>query len=687
MSGMKEFIVFCIALFLAAGSHAATVVDDRALSDEADSKNWLAYGKTYSEKRFSTLDEIDLHSVKQLSLKWYLDLPKDNTLTSTPLAVDGTLFFTGSYSRVKAVDAKTGSVLWEYDPKVVEVAGKRLKNMWDTSRGLAFWKNRLLVATIDGRLLALDAKTGQLLWENVTTDVNRALYITGVPKVFGGRVIIGNGGTEHTAVRGYVTAYDIETGDQLWRWFVVPGNPADGFENSAMEMAAKTWTGDWWKFGGGGTVWNGITYDPEFDQIIMGTGNGTPWNRRIRSPGGGDNLFLCSIVALDASTGSYKWHYQTVPGEAWDYNSNMDIILADLKLSDSSRKVLLHAPKNGFFYVIDRKDGKLISAEKIGKVTWASHIDLETGRPVENPEARYEGKGALVWPSTFGVHNWQAMSFNPITGLAYIPTIEMPAYFSDEGIDLKAWRTKEFRMRFGVNFEGDTPKDWGSAALLAWDPVKQEKAWSVENPPSWNSGTLTTAGNLVFQGHADGNFVAYDATNGDRVWSINLGLGISAPAVTYEVEGTQHVSVLVGWGGGGLLFGSHAAQHGWPYRAHPRRLFTFILNGKGQLPKFRPPVLVEPLDAPELEVDEELAAAGSKVYTESCLWCHGTGAVSGGSAPDLRASRLSLGYDAFRTVVLEGNIPLGMPSFEDHSENEVRALYHYVRREARVIKE
>ncbi len=677
----RSWLVLTLCIGGPAGSQ--TLVDDAALTSGGNGENWVGFGRTYSEQRFSPLTQVNSKTVKELGLAWHLDLEDDRTLTATPLAIDGVLYFTSSYSKTRAVEARTGKLLWEYDPKSIEHAGDRLQNMWDTSRGLAYWKGKVIIATIDGRLVALNAKTGEHLWETLTVDPAKALYITGLPKVFKGKVIVGNGGSEHTDARGYVTAYDVETGKQLWRFYVVPGNPADGFENKAMEMAAKTWTGDWWRFGGGGQVWHGITYDPEFDQVIIGTGNGTPWNRKIRSPGGGDNLFLCSLVALDAETGDYKWHYQTTPGETWDYNSNMDIVLADLKIGGKPVKALMHAPKNGFFYVIDRKDGKLLSAEKIGKVTWATHIDMETGRPVENPKARYEDGEELVWPSTLGAHNWHAMSYNPQTGLAYIPTIEMPGLFSDAGIDLKAWRSKNFRMHFGVTFEGDAPEDWGSAALLAWDPIEQKKAWSVKLPPSWNPGTLTTAGELVFQGQADGDFVAYNASTGAELWSVNLGLGISAPPITYSVDGEQYVSLLVGWGGGGLLFGTHAAQHGWAYRAQPRRLFTFKIGGSAAMPEFAPKVFAKPVDVPDFVIDDALVETGTQVWTESCLWCHGSAAVSGGHAPDLRESPLALNLESFRAIVKNGVLERGMPRFKDHTDEEITALFHFVRREAR----
>ncbi len=663
-----------------------TVVDDAALSTTGDGSNWLAYGRNYSENRFSPLTEVNTETVKRLGVEWVLDLPNDRTLTSTPIVVDGVMYFTGSYSKTRAVDVKTGKVLWEYDPESIRHAGDKLRIMWDTSRGLAFWKGKVIIATIDGRLVAIDAKTGTRVWETNTIVPDKYYYITGAPRVFRGKVLIGNGGTEQNAARGYVTAYDAETGEQAWRWWIVPGNPADGFENEAMEMAAKTWTGEWWKYGGGGNAWNGVTYDPEYNQVLIGTGNGSPWNRKIRSPGGGDNLFLCSIVALDADTGEYKWHYQTVPGETWDYNSNMDIVLADLEIGGETVKALMHAPKNGFFYVIDRRDGKVLSADKFGKVTWASHVDLETGRPVEMPGARYEDGEEEIWPGPFGTHSWHAMSYNPELGVVFIPTIEMPALYSDKKIDLKAWRSPEAgRLSAGVEFgTGDVPTDYGLSYLIAWDPVEKKELWRNRLPNNWNPGTLSTAGGLVFQGRASGIFAAYDAQTGGELWTIDLGLGISAPPVTYSVDGKQYVSLLVGWGGGGINLGSLAAQHGWAYRKHTRRLYTFALDATGAVPDSAPPFFPEPIDVAGFEVDETLAAEGSERYVEHCFWCHGSAAISGGNGPDLRASPVSTTYDGFRQVVVEGRQPLGMPRFRDYDERTLQALYHYVRQQARM---
>ncbi|MDA0821399.1 MAG: PQQ-dependent dehydrogenase, methanol/ethanol family [Proteobacteria bacterium] len=665
--------------------HAETMVNDTSLADESNTTNWLSYGRTYSEQRYSPLKDIDTTSVKRLGVDWVMELPKDRSLIGTPLVVDGVMYFTGSYSVTRAVDAKTGKLLWEYDPKSIEHAGDRLVNMWDSSRGLSFWNGKVIIATIDGRLVAIDAKKGTQVWETMTIDPRKAFYITGAPKVFRGKVIIGNGGTEHEAARGYVTAYDADTGELAWRFYIVPGNPADGFENDAMAMAAKTWTGEWWKVGGGGNVWNGITYDPDFNTVLIGTGNGSPWNRKIRSPGGGDNLFLCSILALDADTGEYKWHYQTVPGETWDYNSNMDIVLADLKYGEQTIKALMHAPKNGFFYVINRKNGELLSAEKIGKVTWASHIDLKTGRPVEIAGSRYEDGEETVWPSTFGTHNWHAMSYNPNTGLAYIPSIELPATFTDTKVDLTAWKSPHGHVSVGVEFgTEDSPADIGAASLQAWDPLTQKQVWQVPLPNNWNPGTLTTAGNLVFQGRADGEFVAYQAQTGEQLWSVNLGSGISAPPITYSVDGKQYVSLLVGWGGGGLIAGSLSAQHGWSYKTHPRRLYTFALDSTVPVPASPPPHFPQALDDPNFVIDPTLAEHGKEVYSQSCFLCHGGGAVSGGLAPDLRASPIGLAREAFADVLIKGaKLANGMPRFPKFTDREVDGLMHYVRTEAR----
>jgi len=625
-------------------------------------------------------------NVADLKVDWYLELPKDIGLVSTPLVIKGILYFCGTMNIVRAVDAVTGKLIWEYDPEVGKHVGKNKKAGWSHNRGLSYYNGKIFASTWDGRLLALDSSTGKLVWSTQTFDPSKALTITGAPKAFKGKVLIGNGGTEKGPARGYVTAYDTETGIQAWRFFIVPGNPADGFENDAMKMAAETWTGEWWKLGGGGNAWHGFTYDPELDLVYIGTGNGGPWNRKIRSPQGGDNLFLCSIVALDPDRGEYRWHYQTTPGESWDYNSNMDIVLADLMIEGKKTKVILHAPKNGFFYVINRETGKLISAEPFAETSWASHVDLKTGRPVERLNARYDHGKFYLTPSAHGAHSWHAMSYNPITGLVYLPTIHDAAMYSDEGVDLNNWESIEFKGGIGVRIStpDSMPRPY-SGSLQAWDPVTQKQVWSVPQTELWNAGTLTTAANLVFQGRADGKLYAYNASTGDILWTFDTGLGISAPPITYSINGRQYISILIGWGGAFAGVGNKAL--GWEYGKHLRRLITFSLDGKVNLPKLPPPYFPIPLDAPDFKLDEKLIARGAGEYGGNCGGCHGGGAIAMGMAPDLRASALPLNLDLFRSVVKQGSkIDRAMPAFPDLNDDQLMALMHFIRKRANDTK-
>ena len=682
-------LLFAAAFFSNPAAIAATI-NDAALSDESNTEEWLAYGRTYSEQRHSPLKQIDTKNVANLEVDWFLNLPDAVGLVATPLVADGVMYFTGARNIVRAVNAKTGELLWSYDPKLAEHMGERMRVAFlHGSRGVGLWEDKVYLATVDGRLIALKAETGRELWSVETIDKSSGMYITGAPKIFKGKVLVGNGGTEGGPTRGYVTAYDAATGEQAWRFFIVPGNPADGFENDAMKMAAETWTGEWWKYGGGGNAWHGFTYDPEFDALYIGTGNGAPWNRKIRSPGGGDNLFLCSILALDPDTGEYLWHYQTTPGETWDYNSNMDIVLADLKVDGKKIKALMHAPKNGFFYVIDRATGKLVSAEPFADVNWASKIDLATGRPVENPAARYEENAALVTPGPFGAHNWPPMSYNPATGYVYIPTIHQVLRYSDDTVDLDNWASPAWDASaptegLGVATEiTGNRSDGARGTLQAWDPVEQKQVWEVELAALWNPGTLTTAGNLVFQGRADGDLAAYNAATGEELWKFHLGLGIAAPPITYAIDGRQYVSLLVGFGSAFAATGGEDANElGLAYGRHMRRLVTFSLDGKTQLPPLPPAEVPKPIDAPFFEVNTELALIGSDIYGQ-CGFCHGNETLSGGSAPDLRASPIVLSADAFEGVVRSGERrALGMPSFSNLSDNQLKELRHYIREQA-----
>jgi quinohemoprotein ethanol dehydrogenase len=666
---------------MAAGAVSPRVTQ-QVLNGNGPAADWPGYGRTFDQQRFSALQQINATNVKRLGLVSSFTVNDVWNVATVPLAVNGIVYFAGGFSVVHAVDAVKGKLLWTYDPKVT---GRNMRLAWG-SRGLALWQDKLYVGTMDGRLIALNAKTGKPVWETQTIEPGSPLYISGAPLVFNGKVLIGNGGADYAPVRGYVTTYDAETGKQLWRFYTVPGDPSKGFENKAMEMAAKTWTGEWWKYGGGGTAWNALTYDPAFNRVYIGTGNGSPWNRRIRSPGGGDNLFLCSVVALDADTGEYAWHYQTAPGEQWDFNSSQDMMLVTLPIDGKPRKLLLHAPKNGFFYVIDRETGKLVSAEKFAKVTWAERVDLATGRPVEAPNARYQNGEELMWPGSLGAHSWPPMSFSPQTGLVYLPGRDLPGYYNDKGIDTQHWRHTPADP-LGLNVaSADIPANAGQAWLLAWDPLRQREAWRVPLPGATSPGTMATAGGLVFQPTGGGQLVAYDARTGARLWSGELGVGSNSPPITFEAGGRQYVSVLAGWAGQTAMFGSLSAQHGWVGREHPPRLLTFALDGKATLPASAPPRRPEPLVVPEFKVDEALARRGAAVYGTigNCALCHGGDAIAGGFAPDLRASPLVPVTPAFDAVVRGGALlSRGMPKFDDISEEDLVALQHYLRSRAR----
>ena len=638
--------------------------------------DWPGTGRTYSEQHFSPLAQINDRTVGRLGLAWSMDLGMGNA-ASQPVSVGGVIYMATGMSLVRAVDARTGRLLWSYDPEVGAVAGKEMRQQWGT-RGVGWWNGKVYVGTIDGRLIAIDAKTGKPVWSVQTTEKGSGQFITGAPRFFKGKVVIGQGGSDSTLNRGYVTAYDAETGKQAWRFYIVPGDPAKGFENKAMEAAAKTWTDQWWRWGGGGSPWNAITYDAELNQVLIGTGNGYPWNRHLRSPGGGDNLYLCSILALDADTGEYKWHYQINPGDSWDFNAAMGNMLTDLKIDGQLRKVVITAPKNGFLYVIDRTNGKLISAEKYARVTWATHIDTETGRPVEVPEARFDnGKDFEIWPSPRGAHSWNPVAYSPRTGLVYIPKIEHGVIFNDRGITMDNWRP------FGANLS--FPKDPidNTSALVAWDPVRQKKVWEVPFNGGWTGGVLATAGNLVFQGHIDGRFAAYAADSGKELWRFAAQAGILAAPISYRLDGKQYVSVMVGVGGSAATESTSHAGIVMDGRTQKNRLLTFVLGGKAKLPAAPAPFVVRPVDDPDYKPDPALAAKGEAIFGGNCLSCHGLEAIAAGWAPDLRGSLLPQSAEAFASVVRDGGlVATGMPKFDELSESDRDAIRQYLRSRA-----
>lgn len=643
----------------------------------ATGRDWPSYGLNFSENRFSPLTGITTENAAQLGLAWSYDLGSRRGVQATPVVVGGVMYVTASWSVVHAIDARTGARLWSFDPEVPREYGAR--GCCDVvNRGVAVHRGKVYVASYDGRLFALDAATGARVWERDTiTDRARPYTVTGAPRVFADTVIIGNGGAEY-GVRGYLTGYDAETGGQKWRWFAVPGNPADPPEDASMARALRTWdpAGRWWEAGGGGTMWDSMTYDPELGLMYVGTGNGSPWNRNLRSPAGGDNLYLHSIVALRPETGEFVWHYQSVPGETWDYTATQPMILADLTIAGQPRKVILHAPKNGFFYVIDRTDGRFISARNFVEVTWATGYDAE-GRPIENPAARSPDQPFEAIPTAYGARNWHPMSFNPQTGLAYMPVQGVPLTLTPD----REWRMNvvspgRFQSGTGWNLgyflNATPPKAQPFGALIAWDPVAQREAWRHDLGAPWNGGTLTTAGNLVFQGTADGRFVAYDARDGRTIWEVPVGSGVVAAPSTFEVDGQQYVAVAVGWGG---VFG--IVQRATD-RVSPGRVYAFRVGATAAMPAAvqaeRRPLVSG------IAFRQEDVAPGTGLYVANCAGCHGVpGVNNGGNVPNLGYSTRET-MEAMPALVL-GNTYLqhGMPSFQGRlSEAELGQIRAFI---------
>ena len=677
------------------------LIDDARINN-ADSEpgNWLAYGRTYEEQRFSPLTQINRDNVADLGLAWYRDMGTNRAQEATPIIVDGTMFVSSAWSRVFAIDAVTGDLKWSYDPEVPGEWGRRA--CCDVvNRGVAVYKGRVYVASLDGRLIALDAATGAEVWETDTIiDRDRFYSITGAPRAAAGKVFIGNGGAEF-GVRGYVTAYDAETGEEAWRFFTVPGDPSLPFEHPEMEMAAETWSGgEWWEIGGGGTTWNSIVYDPDFNQVYLGVGNGSPWTRAIRSPGGGDNLFLSSIVALDADTGRMNWYYQTTPGDNWDYTAVQDMALAEMEVDGEMRKVLLQAPKNGFFYVVDRGTGELLRAHAYATVTWATHVDLETGRPVENPDLDYTEQEKWVLPGPLGAHNWQAMSVDVEAGVVYLPALDNPLIYgmSEEWKQTGIYKRNPGSLNLGLEFgritqlyldniaDQPTPKGY----LKAFDPLTGESKWTVEIPHYWNGGVVASAGGLVFQGDALGYLTAYDKDTGDVLWQFNTYTSMLAPPVTYQIDDVQYVSILTGSGGGDLFSGEAAPNVSMPASqtyGNFGRLLTFTLNGDTELP---PPAAIDKTIPEQTLADVSVAdlAQGEQLFNNYCALCHGLLARSGGSIPDLRRMG-DRTHDAFVQIVLDGPLSAnGMAAFDDVlALEEVEWIHHYIRARAHEDRE
>jgi len=663
---------------LLAGCGPAREVDDAMLrAADADTANWLTHGRTYQEQRHSPLRQINDTSVARLGLAWSVDLQSLHGLEATPVVRDGVMYVTSAWSVVYAVDARTGAVRWRHDPAVPKGHSKYVC-CGIVNRGVALYRGRVYVGTIDGRLIALDERTGKPVWTVQTTPKGAPYSITGAPRIAGGRVLIGNAGSEY-AVRGYVSAYDAQSGELAWRTYTVPGDPSKPFESDAMRRAATTWSGEWWKGGGGGSPWDPIVYDPELDLVYVGTANPNPWYPELRGPTPGDNLYASSIVALRASTGEIIWHYQTTPGDAWDFDATQPIVLADLTIGGRQRRVLMQANKNAFFYVIDRVTGEFISGTPFAHMTWASGMD-SVGRPIIVPSAIPTSNGAIVIPANFGAHNWNPISFSPTTGLVYLAVM-------DSGADLhvvdKAMIRTTTTMTVGRNQRYTGPLNArlqtirSSGRLIAWDPVARREAWRVVHPVVRSGGTLSTAGNLVFQGRVDGKLLAYKATDGAKLWEFDTDVGVAAAPMTYAVGDTQYVAVVTG----PPVFYMDDSSH-----AGPGRLLAFAIGGAGTVPRMQVVAQGNPTPPPGPTASAAALAEGGALYRLYCARCHGVrgNIVKSGAVPDLRRSSAET-HASFQRIVLGGARELlGMPSYAgDLTEAQVRFIQAFVLDEAR----
>ncbi len=664
----------------------AAAVDDSTLATP-DSADWPQHGRSRDEQRHSPLRQIDTTNAGRLGIAWTYDLGAYDRMEATPIVVGGVMYATGAWNVVHAVDAVSGRRIWEYDPKVPRRTGTKLC-CGAVNRGVAVYRGLVFVGTLDGRLIAIDAGTGAPRWSVQTTDSTAMFSITGAPRVGRGLVFIGNGGAEF-GVRGYVSAYDAMTGALRWRTYTVPGNPASGFETPAMRAAAATWNGEWWRYGGGGTAWDAIVVDEVADRVYVGTGNGSPWLRSVRSPGGGDNLYLASILALDAGTGEQVWHYQTVPGETWDYTATQPLVLAEADVGGARRKVVMQAPKNGFFYVLDRLTGRLVSASPITRVTWAQGIDSLTGRPIENPATAFSTGPVAIRPSANGAHNWHPMAWSPGTRLIYLTVTDGGGVMAVD----TSWRHDPRHTNRGVLL-GPTADpentlgalDDATVEVVAWDPIRGTAAWRVRHEGAVASGVLSTAGGLVFVGRSPRHLAAYRALDGALLWDEDTGAGVEAAPVTYSVDGVQYVAVLVGNGVPSSQFAGGVVPPGYRGRA---RIVAFALDARGAyvprrnaLPHPRPDIAPDEF---KRVTDAELRD-GLRLYDKFCVQCHGPAAASGGPEPDLRYSSRAV-RQRFSEIVRGGVLSdLGMPLFSSSqlSDADLRSLQAYIVSRARI---
>ena len=667
------YLLLALPFSAVMAADAGNVTDARVLAESGNGENWFLKGGNFRGEHFSPLNEIRDDNVDQLSLAWAVDLPVPDGTPTTPIVVDGVIYIGGAYSKVIAVDANNGDLLWSYESDVRKSFAQNPRLGWISraNRGVAVWDGSVYVATADCRLVSLNAASGAQQWVKQTCDTEQGYSISDSPYVGGGKVFLGNAGSESSENnRGYVSAYDAKTGEMIWRFYIVPSHVPAENDTAALQMAAKTWSGDTLEtVGGGGNSWNEMTYDPVSNQLFFGTSGSARYDYVSRSPDGGDNLFLSSIVAVNADTGEYNWHYQTVDRDSWDFNATMNIILADLSIDGEQRETVLIAPKNGFHYALDRHTGELLTAGKYAKVNWATHINLETGRPNYDPAAEYwnaaDGETALFWPNFWGAHSWNPMAYHPELGLSYIPVIDLPTAIDNEG------NAEDVVMLTEVDGEPHAP-----GKLVAFDPATQSIRWSVDHALPYNGGLMTTAGNLVFQGNAEGNFVAYAADTGEQLWSLHTGSAINAAPASYAIDDTQFVLIPVGVAGGLQYW--YPEMHAGDQAKGPVRLMAFSIGGEGNMPA--PGTGYPPLpDQPPLEASAEQIETGETIYGDACKGCHGANGVArfGGSVPDLRYADAET-HATWHAIVIGGSRSAnGMPAME-MSVEESEAIRSYI---------
>jgi len=672
---------------------------------DSEPQNWFTLGRDEQGNYFSPLKSIDASNVDHLGFAWDYDLGAPlRGQEATPIVIDGVMYTSGTWGYVYAVDAATGRELWRFDPKVDYIWGRNpccdLVN-----RGVAVWQGVVYVASVDGHLHALDAATGKELW-SVDTITDHALPYssTGAPQVAGDVVVIGNSGADmgRGGVRGYVAAYDLKTGAFKWRFYTVPPAPGKPLENPELAAAAKTWDSHRKAyFQGGGTVWDGFAYDPELKLVYFGTANAAPYDLRQLGPTKLDSLYTASIIALHADTGRMAWYYQTTPRDSWDYDAVQKMILADIDVEGSKRQILMQASKNGFFYVLDRATGKLISANNFTYVNWAKGVDLKTGRPIPTKTSDWYAGPKNVYPSWSGGHTWPPMSYNPQTNLVYIPVVDQSAVWVD--LRHNGGTVKFIDGFFTVN--GIFPDETYDAAdvkrlygplpdrktiaasrkvnpvrelLRAWDPVAEKTVWehvTSQGIRGNDGGVMSTAGNLVFQGRGSGELWVYAADTGKVLAKIPTGSHIMAAPMTYAVDGVQYVAVQVGYGGAAITVGPIPPSSAALKYQNTNRIIAFKLGG-GPVPT-PPPRVEDPFPEPPAQTASAAeVSAGEILFIQECSRCHVFGPSS---TPDLRKLNPGL-HAAFKDIVLHGALaPNGMERFDDLlSDQDADAIHAYL---------